>query len=387
MICLPFLSKRKKEKTFLALDVGTESVKTILFKRKDCKIIVLRNSLQYLNQFRIFDGQDLEINLIKNVISKTITDNQKETGIKINSVLLGLPANILKARIDFYSLTRKNPKEIISETERNIILQQTLNETKENISQKFKNESGILPKDIHFICLKIIETKIDGYKVQKLDGYKGKKLDFTILVTFLPKYYFENIEKTIKNLNLKNFEIVHPAQNLINIFEKTNAIFIDIGGELSQFFLVNKGKLENINDFDIGGKTFSRTLSEKLGLEEDGAKILKERYVKKELSEEVRKRIREFLFPEIKNWFYELKSKLENTKPVLPSNIFLFGGGSLIPEIEEILEGGDWGDIVFFLSPEIKLIMPKDLKNIEDKTKNLNSPQFIPTLLLCYHGQ
>jgi cell division ATPase FtsA len=388
MISLPSLfKKQKKEKIPFVLDIGTEAVKVLAFKKRNGKITVLGNSTQYFNRFGVFDSRDFETSVIKNAILNGIEEVKEQTGVEIKSVFLNLPASVFKAKIDFCSFSRKEPKEIISETEKNHIFQQVLKEIKEKISQKFSNESGILSKEISYLSLKILDMKIDGYAVSDLEGYKGKNLEFRILATFLLKFYFENFKKILESLNIKIFEIVHPVLSLINIFKKENSVFIDIGGELSQIFWINDGKLESVDIFDIGGKNFSQTLSESLGLEEEEARVFKERYSKKELSEEVRKRIKEIFSPEIQNWFKELKIRLKNSKILLPSKISLFGGGSLLPEIEEILEEGDWEGLSFAVPPETKVILPKDFKDIEDKTKNLNNPQNIPPLLLCYHAR
>ena len=50
--------------------------------------------------------------------------------------------------------------------------------------------------------------------------------------------------------------------------------------------------------------------------------------------------------------------------------IFLFGGGSLLPDIQEIFQGS-------------KIIYPDNFKDIEDLTKSINTPQYIPALLIA----
>jgi hypothetical protein len=69
---------------------------------------------------------------------------------------------------------------------------------------------------------------------------------------------------------------------------------------------------------------------------------------------------------------------------LLPQDIFLFGKETFLPLIKDLLEESNWEEPYFFESPEIKIIYPNDLKNIEDKTFNLKSPADIRSLLLCY---
>ena len=384
------LFKKEKGKIFLGLDIGTEAVKAIIFSfsgKKDKKITILGNSFSYFDSYGIFNSKDFEADVIKKTISKTIAKTQEKVNQRPNLTLLGLPANILKGRIVFQSFKRENSQSIIDKKEKEVIYQKILSKTQKEISQIFAKESGILPKDIHFINLKILEIKIDGYAVPVIQGYDGKNLDFRILAIFLPKYYLENVKKNIQTFAPGGLEILNLAEVLPYFFRNrvADGIFLDVGGNLTQIFLVNNEKLNKVDEFQIGGETFSQALSQSLGLEISEARVLKENYSKGELLEEgVRKRVREIFFQSLENWFKNLKLKLK-THSLLPSAFFLFGGGSQLPEIQEILEEGDWEGFSFFTPPKVKFIYPKDFRNIEDITKKLNSPQDVPALLLCYY--
>jgi cell division ATPase FtsA len=105
---------------------------------------------------------------------------------------------------------------------------------------------------------------------------------------------------------------------------------------------------------------------------------LKKDYSQGLLSEEVRQRIKEILSSAAQNWLKELKLKVTAKKILFPFDIFLFGGGSLIPEIQEVLEQS------FSESHQIRYLYPKDLKGIKVSLKILTSPKDVPILLLCY---
>ncbi|MDI6591384.1 MAG: hypothetical protein QME61_00350 [Patescibacteria group bacterium] len=376
------LFQKKKIKCFLAIDIGTEAVKALVFKKEDKKIVILGSSLQYFDKFSVFDSRDFEVDVIKKAISKAIEEAEKEAKEKPEGIFLGLPANILRGKVIFQNFKREDSKKLIDKKEEKEIYQTVLKDGQKKISEDFARESGILPEEIQFLKAEILETKIDGYNVPELLKFSGKQLEFGIFFIFFPKHYLNNFKKISQDLNLRIFDICHQAQGLTNFFEGADAIFLDIGGEISQIFLTIGGKLKLVDIFNIGGKNFSQILSENLGLREERAKLLKERYSKGEISKEIQKRIKEIFVPVIQDWFENLKLKLQKT--LLPSSIFLFGGGSLLPEIAEILTKGNWGELSFFNKPEVKFLSLKDLKNIEDITKTLNNPQFTPTLFLCY---
>jgi len=205
------------------------------------------------------------------------------------------------------------------------------------------------------IGLKNIQTKIDGYSVPCLKGYKGKNAEIKFLTIFWLKNYFEKISKVCRDLKLNIQRIVHLAEVLPFVLkdDKRDGFFIDVGGEISQFFLVKSGKEE-----------YSQGL----------------------LSSGSAKKIREILEPAKKNWYSLLKNKVKENglEDFFSSNIFLFGGGSLLPEIGEVLrEKGivDLNDSRFFQSFKINFLNPDDLDNIEDATNSLKSPKDVPLLL------
>jgi len=333
-----FVTKRKKPEITLLLDIGTETVKALLFRKNGRKIDVLANSLEYFDRFGIFDSRDFEKDVMEHAILRTI---RKLGSISNKAVALGLPADILKARIVSKEWKRPFVKKIITDTEKKSIYEKVITEAQKNISSDFSLKTGILANDLKFISLKILENKIEGYEVPTISKYEGQNLSFQILATFLPNRYLEQIKNIIASLGLKVKEVVHEVEGLKSYFVQENdGIFIDMGGKITQIFLVKRGILEQVSDFPVGGETFSRAISDKLGLTEAESRVLKERYSKKELSKESSDRIEEILQPAWQTWFENLKLKLEEMAiGYLPvGEIFIFGGASQLPNAEDIFK-------------------------------------------------
>ncbi len=411
-----FLRKKIRHNKFLILDIGTEAVKVLIFKREPAvgnkrkflagryvKNVVLGASTQYLEKYGIFDSNDFENDVLKNAILKALSEayqnfvffSKKEDRKKSCRAwakwpaIISLPSNILRGRIFVASFLRKKQNcSKISESEEKDIYQQVFKEAKEKISLKFSEDAGILPTEIQWTALKIIQVKIDGYPVSGLYGYKAKNLEVRILAVFLPKDYFKKIKKIVAELKLKVLRIAHTAEVLPVIFDKNrkDGIFIDVGGEVSQIFLVKSGFLKKINEFKSGGKIFSQQLASILGIDEKTARILKEEYSKKLLSPGAMNRVKEILYPGRKDWHKCLKDKMKDigSEEFFSPNIFLFGGGSMLPEIKEVLEEDQivgLNNLPVSQPFSVNFIYPSDLNNMEDITKSLKSPKNIPPLL------
>ena len=333
----------------VVLDVGTEAVKVISGEKR---------LLQYL------DDYDAPENY-----SRAVDWAFRGFANKPEKIILGLPANALRARIVFQKFERKNPKRVIDEKEERAIHQAVSKKAEEEVSRIFSSILGILPKDIRIVNIKIIESIIDGYEVPGLRSYGGKNLEFRILASFSSG--LGEVERVVQK-KAANIKLVHGAEGLIlALGDYPEGIFLDVGGEATQIFLASGGKLIGLNEFDIGGKFFSEAISEKLGLREKDARIFKEKYGKKELTLESSLRVKElFYFPQ-RAWFESLKARLKETKEscLFSSNIILFGGGSQLPEIREILQEGDWGNISF--------------ADRKPKVEILKDPQFVPASLIA----
>ena len=385
---------RKKKEPSLILDIGTGSVKALVIKRdKNGGLSVLDGSLAYYDQFSAFTVGRFEEEVTKRAISRAVSDLEKRIGQNLagGGVVAGLPANVFAARVisQTYERKRKGP---ISRSEAREITNEVQEEGKRNACQIYFREKGILPSEIKVVGLKILGLKIDGYPVSDIVGLEGRELEFSLLAAILPKFYFEKEVRgffsPLLALEEMGFEIskpVHQVEGLAKfLVQKPDAVFLDVGEEISQIFLARKGVFEKIGEFKRGGSDFSRLLSEDLGLLENESRDLKHRYAAKELSGESSERIKGF-FEEAKNgWFKGLKEKLKELEAgIFPSEIFIFGGGGLLPEIKNVLENGNWEDISFIGQLRVKMLKPSDFIGKERVSPLLDTPQYVPALLLA----
>jgi len=369
---------------YLALDVGTEAIKTAVFQSENNKIEIVDNQLLYLDVSAGFNGKELKLDVIKKEILDIVKSVRSRNKIDEGKIFLALPPDILKAKIKRISLKREKKDRKIDRKEETETFQYVASALKTKAAEDYSREAGILPNDLTFAEIQILETRIDGYIVEHLESFKGEGLEFLALVTFLPTIYFEEFNKFFHSLGFKDLKISHEIQNITKLIQKDqDSMFIDIGGEITLITLIKKGKIESFYELKSGGRVFSLALSQYLGMNIFEARILKEKYSDKLLSEETQRTIEEIFSPYIRYWFENLKNALRMIQTPLPSNIFIFGGGSRLPEVQKVLNDGGWGDIPFIFPPKVSFISTKDLKTINFRTKEIDGPIDIPVLLIC----
>jgi cell division ATPase FtsA len=393
---------KDKHKIFLALDIGTQSIKALVFSisNNNGEASVLGNYSDYFSTYGFFGKKDVMraiekaipavIKGVKRDCSFSLADKEIKEEIRKKKkwkTLINLPPNNLKARIAYKTFNRKQLQEKISKIEQDNIYKKALEGTQEELSQKFAQRYGILPGDIQWLVLKIIDVRIDGYSVPALLGYKGENIELEILAVFLTKKYFEDIKTLIKKSGLEIFKITHPAENILSFVNINNGALMNIGEEASQFFLLKDGKIKQIGDFECGSNPFSSKIAQSLGIDHDSAKEISERYSNNLLSEESSAKIKNILAEEKEKWYNCFKEEIigMSREKTFSAKFYLFGEGGLIPDIKSVLMEKVNNDqtLPFVGFPAVSTIYPKDLKNIKILNPAIKTPQIIQAILNC----
>ncbi len=371
--------KENKKEDYLVIDIGSRGVRGLILEKGDKENIIKKFSSEIFRKFSTFQTSNFENDIFKKAFSKVLIDLGLENNSLPETTLIGFNPGILKSEITNFSVKKDDYQKII-EKDKNIVESILDKAQKKTIKNFIKQNDQLLINDFHIIRKDIIEKKISGYKVSLVKSYNGKTFSFKVLVIFTLKKYLKIINFVKRFFNSKNILLVSKTQGIFSWLKKRknfSGIFIDIGSNFTQVFLLNNGLVEHILDIKTGGDIFTKTLSEKLGLTDQEAENLKIKYCKGDINSGSKKIIREFLSKPINLWFNDLKQKLEKCcndfDTFLPKNFYIFGGGSLLPEIKKILKNGDWGNLpISSTNKSVKFILPNDLP-IKDKSGLLNS--------------
>jgi len=383
----------KTEKTlkqkFLVVDIGSKGVSGLILEKENKKKKIKKFSSETFRKFSTFQTNNFENDVFKKAFSKVLIDLGLENDSLPNTTLIGLNPEILKSKITKLFIKKEEYEKIIGKDKK--ILEPILERAqKKTIKNFIKYNDELLINDFQVIGKKIIEKKISGYKVSSVKTYNGKTFGFKVLVIFTLKKYLEIINFVKSFFNSKNVILIHKTQGIffwLKARKKISAIFIDIGSNFTQIFLINNGSIEHTLEIKIGGNIFTRTLSEKLGLTYEEAENLKVRFSKGDINYGSKRIIQEFLSKPLDLWFEGIKQELKkccnNLDFSLPRNFYIFGGGSLLPGIKKILKDGDWENLpILRTNKSIRFILPQDLP-IKDESGLLNSPKEIGIIFLA----
>jgi cell division protein FtsA len=388
MLNLPFLKKDTPENLIEAnsncvvLDIGTEVLKGMLFSMDNLGVNVKRISRLQQQQHAMKSG------IIKNL--DTVLENCKlsieELTQELNDdqypkhVIMGIAGEYVQGVSIVVNYQREENYETeVTEKEENRIISKVKEKIEEGGKKDLSQRIGLKYEDIDILHITATGSEIGGMPVNSLIGYTGKDVKLHFYASFAPKTYIEALKKVASSLELEMLGIVSQPFAVARAFSGSsdsdfNAIFIDIGGGTTDIAVVEKGNITETKMFGFGGRVFTKEISKLLNLEYRYAEQRKIKYSDKELTSELSKKIQTICYNTAKLWMKTLKAAFESCDDVdvFPTQIYLCGGGALLPEIKEVMIEFPWKQLLPFpVVPKIKTFRPELLSNINDSSGKL----------------
>lgn len=323
----------KKEETYLALDIGSHSLKAAHFSvdKNEDKIVNLSFQKERLEKSQGIFLEDLKLNA-----SHLIRGDEK-------GIIFGLGSEFLKSKTASFTYQRENFHSPIDEEEVQKIIRTVESKIFEKLKQQFWQENQT-EGGIKIIDAKIENIFVDGYRTLDILGFQGKEVTLGIFNTIAPQSLSEALESLCDFLKLPLIAINHLAYATVHLFIKKNnslsAIFIDIGANSTDMIFVKNGLIKEIRSLSIGGSVFTQNLMDQLKVGLSEAELIKIQYSSGGLSVLTAQKISRFFEYNLSL----LKSNIElvidefSQLDVLPKLFYIYGGGSLLPDIKKTIE-------------------------------------------------
>lgn len=376
----------------ISLDIGTEFVKALIFKVEDKKAKILGVGRQ---RERLADIQGGVVSDIYGVISNCEAAlDQAATQAKIlpDQVIIGIAGELVKGMTTTVRYIRPDGNARITVEELKGIVEKVQKKAFEQTRKVLAWETGHKEIDVRNVNAAVEDVKIDGYKVTNPLGFQGKEVEIGVFNVFAPVVHLGALQTIAESLDLDLLSIVAEPFAVARSIDRSSdfsAIFIDIGGGTTDIAVVNKGGLAGTKMFAIGGRAFTKRIANVLGepfLEAEQDKL---DYTAGKLTGEKGSMIKHAVVADCEVWFSGVELTLSEFKNVelLPSRIYLCGGGSNLKGIKDILENAKWSKkLPFAKRPVISYLEPKNLTTIEDTTGELNDISDVTPMALANLG-
>jgi cell division protein FtsA len=395
------ISKKQKsgqidEKTYVAIDIGTENIKTVLFRTKNKQVEVLGYGItpqksNAMNKALIIDQEEVTSAVDKSIGQALAQAEEKFDEVPLpQSAVVGIAGELVSGVPIVVSVERDNPSEEITEYEVDEVVQKVKEHTFSSIRDEIADENGIPASQLEEIETELDATYVDGVKVKNPIGLSGTEITYRVFSSFAPKIQVESINNIVRALALDLEKIVvEPyalAESLGDISRSSEgAIIIDVGSGTTDIAVIKNGDIQGIKMFAIGGRAFTRRIQSALDISYEEAEAKKIEYSASGLDEYVKKEIKKSLKPDIDTWLTGLELALAEFDEVdtFPDKIYICGGGALLPEIMEGIMEHPWIQrLKFQKHPKVRFVFPNKVEDVNDLTRSLNNPIDVTPLAL-----
>ena len=380
----------------LALDIGTEYVKTLIAKKgKNHQLEIVGVGREHELEGNIFGGAIANIPNVIKVCEEALIQAEDMAGVRAKEVVVGIAGELIKGNTSTIKYRRSDASKAITEEEMHYIIEKVQERAGEQARSEVAIETNNPDVEVRLINSALVSLQIDGHKVTNPIGFKGTEVTVQIYTAFAPLVHISAIERVCDELQLDLVTVaVEPfavcRACLGDDIESTfSGIVMDIGGGTTDIAIVDDGGVEGTKMFSIGGRSFTHQISEKLGLSFEDAEKLKLLADSPDMKPEIRKRFDQAIARNLDVWQAGVELAIEEFEHVesLPGQILLCGGGASLSEIPEILATGDWyKELPFSRRPIVSLIEPDDVPGIINATDRELDHTFVTAMGLLRVG-
>ena len=384
-----FKGKKKKQSNWaVALDIGTEFVKAIVFEVIDGRGYVrgVGRARQRLSDMQ--GGGVTDIHGVAQNCEKAIEQAANKAQHLPTQAIVGIAGELVKGTTATVKIVRENPSTQIQLSELQSIVNRVQAEAFRQARSELAIETGREEIDVQLVNAAIVNVVIDGYKVANPMSYQGKELSVGVYNSFAPIVQLGALETVVNELGLELLAVAAEPYAVARCLDEEStdfaAIFIDVGGGTTDVAVVRNGGVEGTKMFAIGGRAFTKRVSTVLGKTFQEAEEAKLKYSAGELEKDQAEKVKTALRNDVSVWLSALQISLEEfgETDLLPSKILLCGGGSLLPEIKEALEDSQWiEDLPFARVPDVQFIQPGDVANMKETDELTDISEVTPLAL------
>jgi len=388
------LSWNKDADLILALDIGTEVVKALIFRvDKDQKhgvVIGVGRVPQKIGNMQSGAVSDIS-GVIQSAHEAIALAKEKAQVKRVERSIIGIAGELVKGTTTTVHYERVNPEMHIGISELKMIIQKVQEKAYQRIKQQLTWETGQDDIDVKLINAAIVDVRIDGYHILNPVNFQGRDVSMSVFNAYAPMIHLGALQTIADELDLDLISIAAEPYAVARSIEVEDmldfsAIFIDIGGGTTDIAVVRNGGLEGTKMFALGGRAFTKRLAQEFNVNFDVAEQMKIDYANGRLKNEDGARIALLYADDCRVWLGGVElSLLEFAETdLLPSRIFLCGGGSALPGIKQSLLSPEWAQkLPFAKQPQVGFLQPHDIVRIVDATGELNNPQDITPIGLA----
>jgi cell division protein FtsA len=374
-----------------ALDIGTEFAKALVFEIDAAGHGVVRGvGRKRQGLAHMQSGTVADIRAVVDNCGVALQEAEEMAGFRPSQVVIGIAGELVKGFTTVREQERRKPDVPITDVELQRLIDTVQHEALTEAERAITWETGLPNVDVRLVHAAVTSASIDGYAVTNPVGFQGRHVKLGVFNAFAPLVHLGALQSVAAQLDLELLEVVAEPYAVARVLgaeqvQQAGALFVDIGGGTTDVALVRQGGIEGTRMFALAGRAFTKSLADRLDLPFPRAEALKVDY-SRGLPLPQRDEIARIVADDVEVWAAGVELVLGELSggDLLPSRIYLCGGGSRLPETAEALRREKfWKRLPFSRPPEVTVMQPGMVESIEDATRLLVDQQDVTPLGLA----
>ncbi len=385
-------------KTCIAIDIGTENVKTVLFRFNESgRVEVLGYNRMRQSEFAMNKAIIMDVDEVANTLDQSLGAAISQaknlfTDVDIpKQAVMGIAGELVTGAPIVVNVDRDDASTKISEAEVEKIVKKVKEYSFESTIEDISQEIGLKASQLKELSTVINTVSIDGARIKNPVGLSGSEISYRVFASFAPKIQFEALEQVAAKLKIELLEVMVEPYGLATALQgitndKNGGIIIDIGAGTTDVAVVRDGEILGIKMFSIGGRVFTKRIEKVLHTDYHEAESLKIKHGLKKLDDYREREIKKVIENDIKSWLLGVELALEEMEDIeeFPLQMYICGGGALLPEIVEGVMSHPWIQRLNFKKhPKVSILYPNKLENVHDLTRTVTDPLDVTPLALA----
>jgi len=370
----PFRKNREandKPSFHSVIDLGTEYVKALVVEVKEGRAIIIGQGMALHKGSYASGGAISDLEAVTAICDQALRQAEDMTeevyGRKVvpDQVVMGVPSPLIRGAAYTVKQQRSSPKRPVSQRELTQLLQRVQRLALQQLSQEFAS------KELALVDSSIAEIAIAGHRVTDPVGFRGEDLAVTVFNALALRESLDGLRDIAEGLELELPLLVPESQVVASFLKGSEVIGLDVGGRETEIFWSRNGGLLASRTVPLGGRAVSQRLAEVLHLSLQEAEALKLSYSRDQISETIPAAVGEVLGGAVGTWLAEVERHLMVLagEGSLPHCIYLWGGGSELPELVEAVKTFPWmRELLFARCPEVEVLNPERVPGLLDRT-------------------
>jgi hypothetical protein len=353
------------------IDLGTEYVKALVVEVQEDRAIIIGQGIAPHKGSYASDGAISDLEAVTATCDRALRQaedmTEKAYGRKVvpDQAVIGIPNSLIRGAAYTVKQQRSSPKRPISQRELTQLLQRVQRLALQQLSQEFAS------RDLVLVDNSIAEIVIDDHGVTDPLGFRAKNLAVSVFNALALCESLDGLRGIAEGLELEPPLLVPESQVVASLLKGSEVIGLDVGGRGTGVFWSRNGGLLASRTIRLGGRAISQRLAEGFYLSLQEAEALKLSYSRNQISETIPASLSEILTGAVGVWLAEVERWLMALAggEHLPHYVYLWGGGSELPELVEAARRFPWmRELPFARCPEVEVLNPERVPGLLDRT-------------------